>query len=108
MSEIVDLMNAGLEDMMMTLGEVVAVRAMPGGDVKSASCVLSTVPVAYPVALGGAVVDCSATGVLRKADFDVVRVGWRLTTGDGRVYEVVRVESGTHEPMWHVDLTRRS
>lgn len=107
MSEFEDLLKAGEAELMATLGERATLAELPGSAVHEITCVVSPLAVSFPVALGGAVVDCSATAVLPRAQAPVVRIGWRLTLADGRVFEVVRVESGSCDPSWHLSLTRR-
>lgn len=107
MNQFTELLVAGESDLMATLGEPATLKELPGSVEYAVSVVLSPVPVAYPVALGGAVLDCSATALLRRAEVPAVRVGWRLIFPDSRVYEVLRVESSAADPSWHLDLTRR-
>ena len=57
--------------------------------------------------LGGAVLDCTATALLSRAALPSLRIGWRISTASGWVYEVLRVESSSLDPLWHVELTRR-
>lgn len=107
MNEFADFLEQGAAETFTMLGEPVQVQALPGSVVYDAVAVLSPVPVAYPVALGGAVLDCSATALLSRATLPCLRIGWRITTASGRVYEVLRVESSSLDPCWHVELTRR-
>ena len=107
MNEFADFLEQGAADTFGVLGEPVKVQVLPGSAVYDAVAVISPVPVAYPVAVGGAVLDCSATALLSRAALPVLRVGWRLSTASGWVYEVLRVESSALDPLWHVELTRR-
>lgn len=107
MNEFAELLAAGEADLMHTLGEPAVLRELPGTVERAVTVVLSPVPVAYPVSLGGAVLECSATALLRRAEVPAVRIGWRLLFPDARVYEVLRVESSAPDPSWHLELTRR-
>lgn len=107
MNEFADLLAAGEADLMSTLGEPATLKELPGSAEHAVTVVLSPVPVAYPVTLGGAVLECSATALLRRSEVPAVRVGWRLIFPGSRVYEVLRVESSSPDPTWHLELTRR-
>ncbi|MBQ9095641.1 MAG: hypothetical protein IJY53_04825 [Akkermansia sp.] len=107
MNEFADFLEQGAAESFSMLGEPVQVQVLPGSVVYDAVAVISPVPVAYPVALGGAVLDCSATALLSRAALPSLRIGWRISTASGWVYEVLRVESSSLDPLWHVELTRR-
>lgn len=107
MNDFAELLQAGEAELMHTLGEPATLRELPGSVEHAVTVVLSPVAVAYPVSLGGAVLECSATALLRREQVPAVRIGWRLVFPDARVYEVLRVESSAHDPSWHLELTRR-
>lgn len=104
------LLEQGAADMFEVMAEELKLEQWPriaGGQVKPVRGVLGAQPMAYPLALGGAVVECCASALVYRTEAAGVVPGWRVVAGDGRVFEVLRVESSTPDPLLVLELARR-
>lgn len=104
MSEFSDLMHQGTAELLATIGEPATL--ILGKESYHVSAAVSSLPVAYPVALGGAVVECSATAIVPRDGVPSIAPGAFLSVA-GVTYEVARVSSASYDPSYRLELTRR-
>lgn len=104
MSEFSDFMHQGTAELLATIGEPAVLTI--GKATYNVTAAISALPVAYPLSLGGAVVECSATALVARAGLPALSPGAFLSVA-GVSYEVARVSSASYDPAYRLELTRR-
>ena len=104
MSDFSDLLHQGTAELLSTIGEPASLAI--GKESYSVTAAVSSLPVAYPIALGGAVVECSATAIIPREGIPHLAPGAFLSVA-GVTYEVARVSSASYDPTYRLELTRR-